>query len=197
MASYHAVSTVSLSILRLLEDAYPRADFGPLTFELYQTTSFQGATIDRGFSLFLYRVGINRTRRAAPERPDALGRRRPRPLGVDLYYLLTAWASSADTQQMLLAWAMRALEDNAVLPSGFLNDHGPHPDVFAPSECVELTADPLTLQDVYPLWELLKPKIPLSATYVARLIDIESLRDDVAYPPVQSVVFDYARGPQP
>jgi hypothetical protein len=196
MATYHAVSTVSLSILRLLEDAYPRAEFGPLTFELYQVNNFQ-KPMALGFSLFLYRIGVNRTRRTTPQRPDALGRRPAKPLGVDLNYLLTAWAQSAEKQQLLLAWAMRVLEDNAILPSGLLNDNAPRPSIFAADESVELLADSLSLQDVYPLWELLKPYIPLSATYVARLIDIESVRFDAEFAPVQTVAFDFAKVPTP
>jgi hypothetical protein len=187
LATYHAVAATGQAILRLLQDAYPRNELGAADFELYQVSSFQSPMSD-GISLFLYRVTVNRTHRTVPARPAANGRRTTAPMAVDLSYLLTAWGKTAAKQQLLLAWAMRVLEDSSILPVGLLNDAAAVPDVFGPQETVELTAEPLSLQDISNLWDLLKPNIPLSAAYLARLIEIESLRDAAEFPVVQTRV---------
>lgn len=111
---------------------------------MYQLKDFD-APMTVGISLFLYRVAVNLTQRNQPSRPSANGTPRKRALPLDLHYLLTPWAGTAERQQRLLGWAMRTLEDSPVLPAGFLNNHGPDPSVFRPDEGVELTFDPMRL----------------------------------------------------
>lgn len=195
MATYHALAATGQAILRLLQDAYPRADLGAADFELYQLSNFQSPMAE-GISLHLYRVAVNRTRRTLPMQPGPDGRLPGPPLAVDLSYLLTAWGRTAAKQQLLLGWAMRVLEDEPILPVGLLNDAAAAAvvDVFGAEETVELMAEPLSLQDMANLWDLLKPNIPLSVAYVARLIEIKSLRTPAALTLVQTRVVRAADG---
>src|SRR5262249_21918507 len=81
-------------------------------------------------------------------------------------------------QQLLLGWCMRELEDVPILPTGLLNHYGSAPigsPVFGPTETVELVSDPISLQDLFNIWDPLKPNVHLSAAYVARMIAIDSL----------------------
>jgi hypothetical protein len=192
LATYQAIAATGKAILGLLEDAYPRAEYGPARFDLYQTNEFE-SPMDDGFSLYLYRVTVNRTRRTMPTRPNANGERPVAPLSVDLAYLLTAWAKSTLTQHIRLGWAMRVLEDNAILPAGVLNHYAPRQDTFHAHESVELIAETLSLQDMSTIWEALRPNPPVSVTYVARLVELESLRSWEEAGPVQTRVFEMGR----
>ncbi len=74
----------------------------------------------------------------------------------------------------MLGFAIRTLEDTPILPAGVLNQHSPEPDVFRPDETVELVFEAVSVQDASYIWEVAQTKEQPSATYVARMIEIES-----------------------
>lgn len=188
LATYAAIPAVGQGILALLSQSVPKPDFDGARFELYQAKDFK-TPMDEGVSLFLYRVAPSTTRRNLPARVDAQGRQYRRSLPLDLYYLLTPWSRTAAKQQRLLGWCMRTLEDTPTLTASFLNYHGrPDPDTFLPDETVSLIFEPLSIQDLLNVWEVGKPNIQVSATYVARMVVIESGVSDTEGPPVQTRV---------
>ena len=193
MATHRAIVATSETLRSMLEQACPRDEFPDARFELFQASDFQ-RKLDEGISLFLYRVAVSTARRNNPPRTSPDGRRLRPPLPVDLFYLCSAWGKSVARQHALLGWAMRALEDGNVLPSGVLNAAGAHDDTFRPGESVEVVHEPLSLQDLNALWEVLRPEIPVSAGYVVRGVPIEStipLPD--AGPPVQTRSLEFGR----
>ena len=194
MATYHAIAAVGHAILRLLTDACPRDVFPLAQFDFLPVLDTE-KPLAEGISLSLYRVGANATRRTLPPRPQPDGKRRPPSLAVDLYYLVTPWASNADKQHRLLGWAMRVLGDTPILPAGLLNAFGPEVETFHPDEAVELIFEPLTLSDLSAVWENFKPHVQLTATYVARLVAIESTVELTEAREVQTREFDLAKGP--
>lgn len=193
MAKYPAIANVGETIRRLLKDAVPPndPDFNNAEFELYQGSNFE-SPMSEGISLFLYRVSINGTLRNPSPRIDPItGKRRRPPLPLDLSYMLTAWASRAEKQHMLLGWAMQQLEDMPILPSSALNTFGSKADVFYPDETVELICEPMSIQDMVSIWEHLKfskEKMQISVNYTARMVMIESSLQLSEYPPVQTRV---------
>ena len=88
--------------------------------------------------------------------------------------------------------AMRTIEDSPSLPPALLNAHFPDVRPFRSDETVELIHDPLNLQDLNNIWEILgKQNIQLSATYVARVIPIDStIESGVDTGRAQTRVFD-------
>jgi hypothetical protein len=173
MATYRAIAGVSEAVRRCLETACPRDEFPDARFELYQPADFQ-KPMSEGVSIYLYRIGVNTARRTLPPHVAPDGRRYRGPLPVDLFYAIGVWGRSVIRQQRLLGWCMRTLEDLPILPSGVLNDRLPEADTFRPSETVEIVCEPLTLADLATIWDLLKPNVPLFATYVVRMIPIHS-----------------------
>ncbi|NTU85365.1 MAG: DUF4255 domain-containing protein [Chloroflexales bacterium] len=174
MATYRAIAATSQAVLGLLEEACPRDEFADARFRLVQSSDFQSETpaLGEGITLFLYRVAVNGSARNLPPRTGPDGRRFRPSLPLDLHYLLTAWGRSVEQQQRLLGWAVRTLEDTAILPSGLLNHYGPEATTFRPNEAVELVFEPLSLQDFNNIWEGLRPF--LSVPYLARMVAIES-----------------------
>jgi Pvc16 N-terminal domain len=195
VARRYAITAVGNAILDLLRDSLPKDEFGTLPFPLLQSVDLQKGLTGEGVGLYLYRIGVNGTRRNLPPRVDANGKRYRPSLPLDLYYLLVPWAASAERQQLLLGWAMRTLENTPILPAGLLNQHGPRHDIFAANETVELVCDPLNLQDLQNVWEGLKPSVPLTVAYVARMVALDSDVEMVDAPPVQSRGFDHGKGP--
>ena len=85
---------------------------------------------------------------------------------------------------------MRAIEDNPILSSGFLN--AAVPGVFRPEETVELVAAQLSNDEVFQLWQAMPIELQLSMPYQARVIRIDS---DIVEPvgaPVQVRELRYA-----
>lgn len=195
MASYRAVAAVSRAVLRLIEDACPRHEFPDAQFALQQATEIVKSPIPEGVCLYLYRVGVNTTRRNLPPRLEPDGRQFRPALPVDLYYALCVWGRSADMQQRLLGFSMRAIEDASTLPAGVLNQPGPEPTTFRGHETVQMVCETLSLQDLQLLWDSLKPNVPLIVGYVARMVPIDSEIPIVEGRPVQTRVFEMRGAP--
>ncbi|HEY3496562.1 MAG TPA: DUF4255 domain-containing protein [Polyangiaceae bacterium] len=175
MASQNAIAAVGQSILGLLQDACPRGEFPSARFELYQSANFD-KPMDEGVSLYLYRVAVNGTRRNPP--PRVVDRKQYRSaLPVDLFYMLTPWAKTAERQHRLLGWAMRTLEETPTLPSGLLNHYAvPEHDAFADDETVTIVLEQISVQDMFNLWDFAKQNIQVSVTYAVRFVPIDSIR---------------------
>lgn len=190
MATYSAIAATSEALRRYLKDA-PRPEFPNLDVEVYQVSDF-GKAIPTGgkISIFLYRVGVNQSRRNLPPRMNEAGTIRMRPaIPLDLFYAVSAWALNADLQQRLLGWAIRTIEDAPIFPASVLN-RLQATQVFRSTETVELACDTWPLADLNFLWELVKPNVPLSIGYIARMLAIESEPPQVAGPLVQTRDFD-------
>lgn len=195
MATFRAVAAVSRAVLRLIEDSCPRAEFPDAQFVLQQAADIARAPIGEGVSLYLYRVGVNTTRRNLPPRVEPDGRQFRPPIPLDLYYALCVWGRSVEMQQRLLGFCIRALEDTPTLPAGVLNQPGPEPETFRGHETVQLVCESLSLQDLQLLWDGLKPNVPLIVAYVARMVPIDSEISIIEGPPVQTRVFEMRGAP--
>lgn len=176
MANYLAIAAVARTLLRLIEQQCPREEFTSTPqFLLYQSHDFGSAIIGEGFSLMLYRVTVNGARNQAPRRGADGVKHRP-ALPLDLHFMLTPWAGEAERQLRLLGWAMRFIEDNAIIPANVLNHALTLRDrpAFDADEAVELFCDPPSLADYLGLWDKYKTRWQTSVTYVARAVLIES-----------------------
>jgi len=196
VATSNAIAATTCAILGLLEDA-ARADFGEVKFTFAPIHPFDYTREDKGpadgVTLCLYRVATNATLRNLPPRTAPDGTRYRPSLPLDLHYLLTPWAANVEVQQRLLGWAMRQLENNTVLPAGLLNKYLREDQVFRPDETVELVADTLSFADYTGLWDKLKPRMQASATYVARMVLIDSDVELREGRHVQTRVFELAK----
>src|SRR5262245_16354268 len=196
MARYHAIAAASNAILKLLENAAATSEWSGAGFDLYQADDLQ-KPLDNAkpkVSVYLYRVLLSSVRRDRGPRlgPDGLHYRPSIP--VDLHYLVTAWSSDAKTAHELLGWAIRVLDDTPVIPTGLLNSYRSGLQVFESDETVELVFEPLSLTDLYDIWQVAQQHQAPSASYIARMVrlDSEVALEDGAL--VQSRQFAYAKG---
>lgn len=192
MARDSAIAVVSRALVGLLEDACPRTRFPSAAFRLVQATDLEGNArpVDQGVTVYLFRTLFSTSRRTLPPRTDAQGRRFRASVPVDLQYLVTAWAADVEQQQRLLGWAIRTLDDNPILPAGFLNRFVPGGEnVFGEAETVELLGDQLSLQDQYNVWDVAGHRHQPSVPYTIRQLALESDRPLSEHPAVQTREF--------
>jgi hypothetical protein len=187
VANFHAIAATSQAIVGLLAEACPRNEFPSAQFALYQASDFK-SPMDEGVSVYLYRILVDGSRNI-PARPRADGTRRPPPLPLALSYLVTAWAKDPVQQQRLLGFCLRTLDETASLPPGLLNVYSSDPETFAAEETVDVIFDPLSIQDLANIWDPLSPSMQVTASYVARVVAIDSLRVLPTGAPVQTREF--------
>jgi hypothetical protein len=202
VATSIAIAAVGEALCQLLDGACPRGpgdDFRGARFRVLAAAQFEGSppALTDGASLFLYRVAVNGPQRNRAGRTGPDGKRYRPSLPVDLYYLLTPWGGSAAYQQQLLGWAMRTLEDAAILPAGLLNHALGGQSTFRPEETVEVVAEPMSLQDQSSLWQALRVGWQLSASYVARMVALDSTVELAEAPRVRERGFAPANGAGP
>jgi len=183
VADFRAVLAVSEAMRGVLRSAYRREDFDDtqLEFEINTPQQFKSRQIQNGITIFLYRIYINGSNRIPAGRIGADGRRQRPLLPLELHYLVTTWAQEHTLQHSLATWAMRTLEDNALLTAGVLNAGGT--TVFRPEEAVELCLAEMRTEDLFRIWDVLAATpYQLSIPYLARVIPVESL---VRMPPAE------------
>jgi len=193
MANYYAMAAVSAALRGLLRNARGTA-FSQAEVELLQVADFQKPTpMVEGVSILLYRIAISAMPRTLSSHFDASGRRKAPSLPVDLYYLLTPWGKSPAMQQRILGWLMRTLEDMTTFNGALLNQYGGPEIVFGETESVSLIFEPLPLQELSNLWDLLRPNAHLSVAYVARAVHLESPLEPLVSDLVQTREVQYTR----
>lgn len=187
MSNAIAIAAVTATLRSLLETGV-RAD--PDLNDTTVTTqpldrARDAATTTNQLNLFLYHALPN----AAWSNGDASGRVRPGetglpPLGLKLYYLMTAFGRGDDTTQpfshQLLGQAMSVLHDHPLLGADEIRAATavalPRSDLDQQLERVRITLQPLSLEDVSKLWTGLQTQYRLSVAYEVTVVLIDSAR---------------------
>lgn len=172
MANVFALHSVGSSIMTFLRNTYPPELAGrPMpgcAFELTSSGQLAG-DIDEStrLTLYLYRVTVNEHSRLT-RRPEAANDTAV-PLGLDLHFLLTAWAANPLDELVTLAWAMRQLHQYPVLDASSLSPEA----AWAGDEVIQVIPAELSTEDVMRIWDALDPAYRLSVSYVARLVRLD------------------------
>lgn len=186
MANYRAVFSVGNSLARFLDNNYPAdlsANF-PCHFRLVSSAEIateEQHALDQVVTIFLHRITTNEHFRGATRLQD--GPARQPMLYLDLHYLVTYWGTSAEAEQVILAWTMLQLQGNLILDRSILSaDAG-----WDTTETVQIIPADLSLEDILRIWDALGPKYRLSVSYVARVVRID--RSIAAEAPVAATRF--------
>lgn len=166
VAGYPAIAAISLALVTVLEEAAgaPGGEFADLPVALVQGGRLAEG-LPTGLSVYLRHVAAGRT--ASPLPPPE--EHRPAAIAVDLHYLVTAWADSAELQHRLLGWCLRTLHASPVLPAAALHQSGP--DVFDPTEVVMVDLEPLSPAELREMWPVAAAPTP-SLAYCVRSLQI-------------------------
>ena len=124
MANVFAIHSVGNSIVTYLRNSYPQALAGlempDCAFELVSSGELAGEPGDATrITLYLYRITVNEHSRQVHAASAATAR--PTPLGLDLHFLLSAWAGNARDEHTIVAWAIRQLHMFPILDASSLS----------------------------------------------------------------------------
>lgn len=181
------IAGASASLRRLIEDQLAATGGGDgYEVALFSTRHFTG-TITNQVALFLYRVGVDETRRSIdlPRLAPAAPRRTA--LGLELHYLLTVWgAQSAEGEQVMLARCMDILDRHALLSGPLLDPAYP----WEADDGLRVAPAHLPTEDMLRLWDSLEPPYQLSVPYVVRTARLGAReRPDPALAESRTLVF--------
>lgn len=184
MANLAAIRSVGTSLATYLDRAYRSSMFPTgLTrpnciFTLLPLGGLQAANIDVSNGavqvlILLYRASMNEYLRTSgrPSQPDM----EPPPLSVDLHYLISFWAGTAESEQLVLAWTMRQMHQTPVLDDSILSEEAG----WAADDVIQLIPEEISNEDMMRIWDALEPQYRLSLSYIARVvrIDPDAVRD--------------------
>ena len=199
MAGTQAIYGVSWALKTYIENAYANAMNQAIpTVSLkapHEVSAGLTSQEGDGFTLCIYRISMQYSNPNLGNRKDGLRTYQP-SLPLDLHFLMTPWAKGVANQHRMLGWLMRALEDMGPLPAEVINGWLPEP-VFRADESVELRYEPLATADYFNLWDKFREKFPLSATYVARAVMLDSPVPIGDGKPVTTREFKLGRPPMP
>jgi len=183
MANVFAIHSVGSSLVTYFTNSYPeplRTDI-PSQFRLLSSGELLASAdlpSTTTLSLYLYRVTMNEHLRNVT-RPNG-----PRdssiPLSLDLHYMMSVWADSAEAEQTVLAWAMRELYLHPVLDISSLSGEAD----WNAGDFIQLIPAELTTEDLMRIWNAIDPPYRLSVSYIARVVRIDADRGQDARPVV-------------
>jgi len=191
VSDFRAIKAVCDAVLGVLRSNCFPEDFNTteLVFNVFLAPNFKTG-MDAGVSLFMYRVLVNGTHRTPSPKPMPDGRRFLTQLPLDLHFILTAWGKDYSMTHSITGWMMRVMEDNPVIPSGFLQNIAP--GVFKENETVEISSAEFSTEDLLRLWEVTaQNNYQLSVPYVARNIRIDSTRPVISGTVIQEREFGF------
>jgi hypothetical protein len=126
-------------------------------------------------SFFLYQINENAHLKNENMLEMSSGAQRYPPLALNLYYLMTAYASARETEHQIIGRAMQILHDNAVIRGSLLQG-----SLASTFEEVIVAINMLSLDDMNKLWSLFSSKpYRLSVTYRVSTALIDSTRERV------------------
>lgn len=172
MANIQAIHSVGASIATFLRNTYP-ASVGAQAmpacdFALVSSGELAGTIDDTTrITLYLYRVTVNEHNRQ--QRPGLMSPQQQAPLGLDLHFLLTAWAGTAQDELLPFTWALRQLYLHPILDASSLSPEA----AWSAEEVIQIIPSELPVEDMMRIWDALAPPYRLSVSYVARLVRID------------------------
>lgn len=172
MANVHAIHSVGASIATFLRNTYPANSGGQAMpacdFALLSSGELAGTLDDATrITLYLYRVTVNEHNRQ--QRPGLMSPQQQAPLGLDLHFLLSAWAGTAQDELVPFTWALRQLYLHPILDASSLSPEAG----WSAEEVIQIIPSELPVEDMMRIWDALAPPYRLSVSYVARLVRID------------------------
>jgi hypothetical protein len=172
MANVFAIHSVGNSIATYLRNSYPRTvatlDMPECTFDLVSSGELAGEPADATrITLYLYRITVNEHSRQMHAASSAVAR--PTPLGLDLHFLMSAWAGNARDEHTMLAWAVRQLHLFPILDASSLSPEAG----WGTNEVIQVIPAELTTEEMMRIWDALDPAYRISVSYIARLVRLD------------------------
>jgi hypothetical protein len=182
MSSYQVLAAVSSGIRRILwnsfaADATVRSLVGTEEAIVFLNPTDTAKSSSNRVSLWMYLIAEDEFIKNEPNSRISDIREQFPPLGLDLYYLLTPFGTSADADLLILGRAVQALYD-----SGRTTLVNPAAQV---AEDLSITLFRRTLDELSRVWEALQEPYRLSVCYQVRISRVDSTRTMQVSPVLQ------------
>lgn len=173
MASSDVLASVSRTLVNRLTEGLsslpgnppPRAELHDLATEPDKSPAV--------VTLFLYDIveeaTVRNRAKTVQQQPGGQYQVRKQPLGLCLHYMLTAWAGSRNTEQLILGRVMQVLYDDAILDGPELRGAL----AGTPNE-LRISLSTMQLDDRARIWWAINLPYHLSINYEVRVVDIDS-----------------------
>lgn len=123
-------------------------------------------------TLFLYDIVEEGTSRNRPPRTDLVGGTfitRKRPLGLCLYYLVTAWGGDPVTEQQILGRVVQVLHEDAVIDGPDLAG-----ELAGTGVQLRVSLSRMQIEDRARIWWAINKPYRLSVNYEVRVVDVDA-----------------------
>lgn len=185
MAKHDVIKDLGDTVVFLLRKGIEPSFVDPIQISLSTPDDFKDLEIpaNPAVTVFLYRIAVNAETRNRSKRTLPDGRVTRPLLPLELYFLITPWASETSDEYLIAGRILQVLYDNAELGPAHLQGSS-----WTSEDSVQLILQSLSIEDHYRIWDSSKLPYRLSLTYMARVVGIEpSEAIDVA--PVLEAVF--------
>lgn len=191
MSNSAAIAAVTATLRNLLTEgvtADPDLVDATVTMQPLDRARVNGNSANQ-INIFLYHVLPSGAWRNAPYPASARSGETAQPvLGLNLYYLITAFGRDNDAQRpfshQLIGRAMSTLHDHPLLGADEIKAALPNNDLWAQVERVRFTLQPFSVEEIAKLWTGFQTQYRLSVAYEAAVVLIESTRAVAAPLPV-------------
>lgn len=171
MANFYGINSVGDSIMQFLRNAYPQElrAAHPCDFRIVSSGEMADSTDDftTTVSLYLYRIIMNEhvrnTSSSRSLRDESV------PLSVDLHFILSVWANSAEAEHTICAWAMSQLHQHPIMDISSLTAEGG----WSADDVVHIIPAELSNEDLMRIWDAIAPYYRISVSYIARVVRID------------------------
>jgi hypothetical protein len=182
MANIQSINSVGDSIMQFLRNAYPSElrDAHPCDFRVISSGEMADSTEDftTTVSLYLYRIIMNEHVRNTSTTRNL--RDSSVPLSVDLHFMLSVWANSAEAEHTICAWTMSQLHQHPIMDVSSLTEEGG----WSTDDVVHIIPAELSNEDLMRIWDAIAPYYRLSVSYIARVVRIDSAPAESGLPVV-------------
>jgi hypothetical protein len=174
MSSFMVLAAVSESLRRVLWDSFrdnpvTRPIVGSDAAIVFTNPTETARDSANRLSLWLYQINENEfVKNEPPVRRNGHNQISATPLALNLYYLVTPFTPTGESDHLLLGAAMQALYENALMQV-----QRPADDIF---EELQIIFCRLSLEELTRIWEALREPYRLSVCYQIRVTHIDSRR---------------------
>jgi hypothetical protein len=174
MANIFAIHSIGNALMTYLRDTYPAQfegrDLPGCAFELLCSGGLnsQSAEESTRIGLYLYQITISEHQRppsAAHARHGGDG-----SLGVDQHYLLTAWGTTPQEEQIPLAWAIRQFHASPILDASILSAEAG----WQQDEILQILPASISVDELMRIWDSLNQTYRPSVAYVVRGLRLDA-----------------------
>ncbi len=174
MASYTAIADVGETLKKLLQDGMDEvfgtgADRVMVTLDSPKKIEDDSNTENKMLSLFLYRIIENGDLKNQPAYALSSTEIMPKPLIVDLHYMITAYGADEDNRSRILGRGMQILYETPILQGAFLQKQ-----LEGTSEQIRITFNPLNQEMIAQIWQAMEVSMRISSFYLVTPVMIES-----------------------